>query len=84
MDRIVTVFTKPDCVQCDQTKRLLKSWNVEFHEVAVDPKTAAELERLYGYRSAPVVLVSSAPGRITDHWSGFRHEKLKALHVNVP
>ena len=81
---IITVYSKSECPQCDQTKRLLKLWDIPFHEVdAEDPSVASELKRLYGYSSAPVVLVSAETGRITDHWSGFRDSKLRALKAEL-
>ncbi len=84
MNVIITVYTTPDCVQCSQTKRLLDIWKVKYHEVdASNTKIADEIKRLYNYRTSPVVLVSAEVGKITDHWSGFRLEKLKALKAQL-
>ena len=70
----VTVYTKPQCVQCDATKRALTSNRIEYETVDVT-ENAAALARVkeLGYAQAPVVVTSQ------DHWSGFRPDKIKAL-----
>jgi glutaredoxin-like protein NrdH len=70
----VTVYTLPSCVQCDSTKRMLKSIDVDYEEVDMsqDP-VALEMVKTLGYTAAPVVVSGE------DHWSGFRMEKIQAL-----
>lgn len=70
----VTVYTKPQCVQCDATKRALSSSRVEYETVDLTerPDALARVKAL-GYAHAPVVVTSE------DHWSGFRPDKIKAL-----
>ena len=70
----VTIYTTPDCVQCDSTKRMLQRNNIEFESVDLhsDPM-ALEFVRGLGYTQAPVVVVGDR------HWSGFRMEKIKNL-----
>ncbi|CAB4639216.1 unannotated protein [freshwater metagenome] len=70
----VTVYTLPSCVQCDSTKRMLKSIDVDYEEVDMsqDP-VALEMVKTLGYTAAPVVVSGD------DHWSGFRMEKIQAL-----
>lgn len=70
----VTVYSLPSCVQCDSTKRLLKSIDVDFEEVDMseDP-IALEMVKTLGYTSAPVVITGD------QHWSGFRMDRIKAL-----
>lgn len=70
----VTVYTLPSCVQCDSTKRMLKSIDVDYQEVDMsqDP-VALEMVKTLGYTAAPVVVFGE------DHWSGFRMEKIQAL-----
>ena len=61
----VTVYSKPQCVQCDRTEKLLKASGVDFEKIDVTlPENAAHLERLkaWGYMSAPVVAL---PGMAT-------------------
>lgn len=70
----VTVYTKPQCVQCDATKRALSSKRIDYEAVDIteDPDALAAVKAL-GYMQAPVVVTSE------DHWSGFRPDKIKAL-----
>ena len=70
----VTVYTLPACEQCDSTKRMLKSIDVDYEEVDMsqDP-VALEMVKTLGYTAAPVVVSGD------DHWSGFRMEKIQAL-----
>lgn len=75
----ITVYSLPNCVQCDQTKRLLEKNNLEYTEIDLSTnKEAAEYVLSLGYKSAPVVFAND------DHWSGFRIEKIKALAVSHP
>lgn len=71
---MVTVYSLPNCVQCDSTKRLLTRNEVSFNEVDLsqDPDALAMIREL-GYNAAPVVMAGE------DHWSGFRPDKLATL-----
>lgn len=76
---IVTVFSKPNCAQCDQTKRHLKKIKVDFTEVDITTSpTDYEYVKSLGYLAAPVVVVSYPLGG-DDHWSGYRFDNLNAL-----
>ena len=70
----ITVYSKPDCPQCDLTKRDMDILGIEYETVDITQEQTA-LERLasLGYRSAPVVQ--------TDHetWAGYDQEKIKSL-----
>ena len=70
----VTVYTKPNCVQCTATKRALTKAGIAFDLVDI---TADDAARDYvvslGYQQAPVVVNAA------DHRSGFRTEQIKAL-----
>ncbi len=70
----VTIYSKPNCPQCDLTKRDMDILGVEYEAIDIT-KHQDQLERLadMGYRSAPVVQ--------TDHeiWSGYDQEKIKGL-----
>jgi glutaredoxin-like protein NrdH len=71
---MTTVYTKPNCVQCDATKRLMDKLGVEYAtvDIADNPQ---ELEKLIqmGYRSAPVVITDD------DSWAGFQPDKISNL-----
>lgn len=72
---MVTVYTLPNCVQCDQTKRILDKLEVAYETVDLseDVEAATKMIEL-GYKQAPVVMVDE-----THHWSGFRLDKLTNL-----
>ena len=72
----VTVYSKPDCVQCSMTKRALDSKDIAYTEVDVT-QNAAALEYIsdeLGYSQAPVVVVDDH-----NHWSGFRPDLIDRL-----
>ena len=71
---MVTVYTKPACVQCNATYRALDKKGIAYTKVdiSVDENALAELKAL-GYQQAPVV---TAP---TGDWSGFRSDKIDEL-----
>ena len=70
----VTVYTKPACVQCNATYKALDKNGIAY-EVAdiTESDQAREYVMSLGYLQAPVVVTE------TDHWSGFRPDRIKAL-----
>ena len=70
----VTVYTKPSCVQCNATYRSLDSKGIEYEivDLTEDADALAAVREL-GYQQAPVVITES------DHWSGFRPDKIDEL-----
>ena len=71
------IYTLPSCVQCDTSKRLMKSMNIEYTEVDLSQNEEAyEMVRALGYTAAPVIISGA------QHWSGFRMERIKSLVVN--
>ena len=71
---MVTVYTKPNCVQCDMSKRLLDKIGVEYNTVDI-VENPAELDKLIemGYRAAPVVVTEDGS------WAGFQPDKIAEL-----
>ena len=72
---VVTVYTKPGCVQCDAVFRALDKLGVEYQRV--DISTDAEARgyvMALGYLQAPVVYAGP-----DHHFSGYRPELLRAL-----
>lgn len=70
----VTVYTKPSCVQCNATYRALDKNGVTYKTVDISQDAdALERVRALGYMQAPVVITES------DHWSGFRPDKISEL-----
>lgn len=70
----LTVYTKPGCQQCTMTFRALDKAGLEYTAVDISDDTdALEHIKSLGYMQAPVVVTE------TDHWSGFRPDKISAL-----
>lgn len=70
----VTVYTKPSCVQCDATKRLMDKLGIEYSTVDIT-EDEASLQKVLelGFQSAPVVIAG------TSSWAGFNPDMIKAL-----
>lgn len=70
----VTVYTKPSCVQCDQTKRFLDKVGVKYDTVDITVDTEA-FDKIIGmgFKAAPVVITDN------DSWAGFNPTKLNKL-----
>ena len=84
---MVTVYSKPSCVQCTATYRALaaKGRKYQVVDVSLDDNALAHIKEL-GYLQAPVVIPSfdkividpNTKERIV-HWSGFRPDLLEQL-----
>ena len=71
---MVTVYTNPNCVQCDQTKKFLDRNGIGYDTVDLSlDQSSLDMVLGMGFKAAPVV--------ITDHdkWSGFKLDRLKSL-----
>lgn len=76
METMVTVYSKPACVQCTATYRALDSKGIDYVVVDVTQVPAA-LEYIteeLGYSQAPVVVVDEH-----NHWAGFRPDRIETL-----
>jgi glutaredoxin-like protein NrdH len=70
----VTVYSKPNCPQCTQTKKKLEQKGIAFEVIDISQdKKAAQTVNDLGYRQVPVVVSGE------KHWSGFRPDLLSAL-----
>jgi glutaredoxin-like protein NrdH len=71
---MIRLYTKPNCVQCDQTKKFLDRNNLEY--VSVDISSDQE-----AYNKAVEMGFTSAPIVVTDNgaWSGFKPDRLQEL-----
>ena len=68
---MITVYTKPSCVQCDATKRHLKKLDLEFETVDItENQEAYDKIVAMGFQAAPVVITD------TDSWSGYKPDKI--------
>ncbi|MDO5061342.1 MAG: glutaredoxin-like protein NrdH [Actinomycetaceae bacterium] len=74
----ITVYSKPQCVQCDATKRALKKQGLEFEviDMSLDLE-ALEFVKGLGYVQAPVVMAGD------QHWSGYRPDLIKQIAQSV-
>ena len=73
---LVTVYSKPSCVQCDATYRALDKKGVGYAVIDVTEDQAAYDHVLaLGAQQVPVVETE------TDYWTGYRPDKISALSV---
>ncbi len=71
---MTTVYTKPSCVQCDMTKKMLDKNGIEYNTVDITQDPAAyEMIVGMGFMAAPVVITDN------DAWAGFNPEKINAI-----
>ncbi len=71
---MITVYTKPACVQCNATYKALDKQGVAYNVVDISEDTEArDYVMALGYLQAPVVVAGN------EHWSGFRPDRIKAL-----
>lgn len=73
---MTTVYTRPECIQCDRTTSQLTKKAVPFEitDVTTDAQAYAYITETLGYRQAPVVVTDDG-----QHWSGYRPDKLAQL-----
>ena len=70
----VVIFTKPNCVQCNMTKKRFDDNGVAYKLVDITQNLDALDEMIdKGFRAAPVV---NANG---EWWSGFQPDKIDAV-----
>ena len=77
---MLTVYSKPNCMQCEMTKMWLNQNKIPFE--TVDTKAnpeALELLRHYGWQTLPVVAIDDELSDETKTWAGFQIDKLEAL-----
>jgi glutaredoxin-like protein NrdH len=70
----VTVYSKPQCVQCDATYRALDKKGIDYDVIDISQDAdALEMVRGLGYMQAPVVIADDT------HWAGFRPDRIAAV-----
>ena len=68
---MITIYSKPNCMQCELSKKYLNDKGVEFKEINVfEDDEALKMLRDEGYSQMPVVDING------ERHSGFRPEKL--------
>lgn len=77
---MLTVYSKPRCMQCEMTKIWLTQNKIPFEAVDIEANPGAfELIKHYGYSSLPVVAIDDELSDNSKSWSGFQIDKLEAL-----
>lgn len=73
---VITVYSKPRCVQCTATYRYLDARGIEYQVVDLTESEAAlaYVSEDLGYSAAPVVVVDDQ-----NHWSGFRPDRIDLI-----
>lgn len=76
----ITLYSKPDCVQCDYTAKQLKAKGLPFNkfDVTVDAAARKVVEDT-GNRTLPYVVVDHGDGTPPETWHGFHLEKIRGL-----
>lgn len=74
---VVRVYSKPDCVQCDRTKKLMDREGIEFVEESILEEGNMAAAKELGLLTAPVVAVGA------EVWAGFRPDKIMALAARI-
>lgn len=70
----ITVYTKPACVQCNMTYKVLDKHGLEYEVIDISMSDEArDYVMALGYLQAPVVVAGE------EHWSGFRPERIAAV-----
>ena len=77
---MISVYTKPRCMQCEMTKMWLTQNKIPFETVDTEANPGAlELLRHYGWQALPVVAIDDELGDKSNAWAGFQIDKLEAL-----
>ncbi|MCX5046701.1 glutaredoxin-like protein NrdH [Aldersonia sp. NBC_00410] len=71
---MITVYTRPACVQCTATFTALNKAGIDYESIDIseDP-VARDRVMALGYLQAPVVVAGDV------HWSGFRPDRISTL-----
>jgi glutaredoxin-like protein NrdH len=74
----ITLWTKQNCVQCDQTKKQFDKRGIIYNVRRLDrsPKAIQRFQEL-GLTSAPIVETDDR------RWSGFRLERINSLEYHL-
>lgn len=77
---MITLLSKPACMQCDATKITFEDSDVTYTEIDMsEDAEALALAKSLGFKQAPVILVHDEAGNLIDKWSGFQPNKISAL-----
>lgn len=71
---MTTVYSKPSCVQCDMTKKMLDKNGIEYTviDITQDAQAYDKIVSM-GFMSVPVVISGD------QAWAGFQPDKINSL-----
>ena len=76
-DRMITVYSRPDCMPCKFTKQFLTEHNIPFKNVDVSEEPEAlEILKQHGFFTLPVVAINQS---FDFAFCGFQPDKLNDL-----
>ena len=70
---MITVYTKPNCMACEMTKRFLDEAGADY-EISEVTRHDLKIFEVMGYKSLPIVRVGEE-----TKFSGFQPDKLESL-----
>ena len=77
---MLTVYSKPRCMQCEMTKMWLDQNKIEYENVDIEVNPGAfELIKHYGFTSLPVVVIDDEFEDPNKTWMGFQVDRLERL-----
>ena len=77
---MLTVYSKPKCMQCEMTKMWLTQNKIPFETVDTEANPEAlELLSYYGWQTLPVVAIDDEISDNSKSWSGFQIDNLERL-----
>lgn len=75
---LVTVYTTPNCMACNSTKRQFERLGVRYDEVALDQHPDKLKEFVdQGFNQAPIIVADNLT------WSGYRHEMIQRIAKRI-
>lgn len=70
----ITIYSKPNCVQCNATYQALDRKQIAYQIIDLTKDTQVlELVKKLGYQQVPVVVAGD------KHWAGFRPDMISLL-----
>ena len=77
---MITVYSKPNCIQCEMTKIWLDQNKIPYETVDTEANPEAlDLLSHYGWQTLPVVAIDDEISDNSKSWSGFQIDNLEAL-----
>lgn len=77
---MLTVYSKPRCMDCMYTKIYLEQNKIKYENVDIEANPGAfELIKHYGFTSLPVVVIDDEFKDPNKAWIGFQVDRLERL-----